>query len=134
MDTTVLAWFAAVLFVALAVFQLALATGAPLGHLVYGGRRAETDHRLPRNLRIVSLFASLVLLAFAWIMLARAGVVETNVSDTVLTVAAWMVVAFLALNTAGNLAAQHWFEKWVMGGMTALLVIVCSVVAATGAG
>lgn len=134
MDTTILAWFAAILFAVLAVFQLALAAGAPFGNVVYGGRKALPDNRLPRGLRIASVFASLILLGFAWIMLARAGAISTQVSETVIAIASWFVVAYMALNTAGNLMAAHWFERWVMGGITALLVVVCAIVAAAGAG
>ena len=132
MDTSVLAGFAAILFAALSLFQLAPAAGAPFGHVVYGGRKALPDNRLPTPLRIASLGASALLLVLGWIMLARASVVTTDLSDTTLAVAAWMVVAFMALNTAGNMMADHPIEKWVFVGVSGLLVIVCSVVAAVG--
>lgn len=132
MDTTFLAWFAAVLFGCIAALQFALAAGAPLGHVVYGGRKALPDNRLPRPLRIASAFAGLVLLGFAWIVLARAGVVSTAFSDMAIKVAAWIVVVYMAFNTAANLMGEHWFERWVLGGVTAVLVVVCAIVAAAG--
>jgi formate hydrogenlyase subunit 4 len=33
----------------------------------------------------------------------------------------WGIVAFLALNTLGNLSATHPVERWVMGSMTLVL-------------
>jgi len=53
-----------VLLGALAVLQIALAAGAPLGHLAWGGKYRV----LPRGLRIASAVSVLVYALFAWII------------------------------------------------------------------
>ncbi len=132
MTVEVLAALAGALFVGLAGFQVVLALGAPYGHLVYGGRVAEQGEPLPPRWRAGSALASVILLVFAWIVLARGGVIETGVDQTVLTVLCWMVVAYMAINTAANLAARHPVERYLLGGITGVLVILCSIVAAAG--
>lgn len=132
MSVETLAWLAAGLFGAMALFQAALALGAPLGAHVYGGRVVGEDGRLPAKWRVASGAAALILLGFAWVILARAGVIDTDTSETLLTVLAWMVVAYMALNTAGNFAGKSPIERWVFGTITLVLVVVCAIVAAAG--
>ena len=132
MDIETIAWIAAVLFAGMALFQLALALGAPLGEHAYGGRFADDAGRLPGTWRVASAVASLILLGFAWVILARAGVIATSINETLLTVLAWMVVAYMALNTAGNFAGKSPIERYVFGGITLVLVVLCAIVAAAG--
>ena len=132
MSVETLAIIAGLLFGLLAVFQVALALGAPLGHYAYGGRLAGEGESLPGGWRIASAVAALILLGFGWVILARAGVIDTSLNDTLVTVLSWMVVAYMALNTAANLAAQSRVERYVLGGITGVLVILCAIVAAAG--
>lgn len=132
MDVELLAGLAGALFVALAGFQVVLALGAPFGHLVYGGRVAEPGESLPPRWRAASALAAVILLGFAWVVLARGGVIEAGVDETVLTVLCWMVVAYMAINTAANLSARDPVERYVLGGITGALVILCAIVAAAG--
>lgn len=132
MDIETIAVIAAVLFGLLAALQMALAFGAPLGNIVYGGRVVSAGGVLPGPWRIASGAAALVLVGFAWIILARAGVLTTSVSSTVVTVLAWMVVAYMAINTAMNLASRDRIERYLLGGVTAVLVVLCAIVAAAG--
>ena len=132
MDIETIALIAAVLFGLLAALQVALALGAPLGHIVYGGRVASAGEPLPGAWRVASGAAALVLVGFAWIILARGGVLTTGVSSTVVTVLAWMVVAYMAINTAMNLASRDPIERYLLGGATAVLVGLCAIVAAAG--
>lgn len=132
MDVGTLATLAAILFGALALFQVALALGAPFGGVVYGGRVAARGESLPGAWRIASAVAALVLVGFAWVILARGGVVETGLGSTSITVLAWMVVAYMAINTAMNVASRDPIERYLLGGVTVVLVVVCAVVAAAG--
>jgi hypothetical protein len=132
MSVGTVATVAALLFVGLAAFQVAVALGAPFGHIVYGGRFADPGQPLPPRWRAASAVAALVLLGFAWVMLARGGVIDTSLSETLLTVLAWMVVAYMALNTAANLAARSPIERYVFGGITGVIVVLGSIVAAAG--
>ena len=132
MNVEAIAWVAATLFGLLALFQVALALGAPLGAYVYGGRIALDDGRLPTKWRVASAAAALILLGFAWVILARAGVIGTSLDETLLLVLSWMVVAYMALNTAGNLTGKTNIERYVFGGITMVLVVLCAIVAAAG--
>ena len=126
------ALLAAALFVGLALFQLALALGAPWGAHVFGGRAVQEDGTLSGKWRAASAAGSVVLLLFGWVILARGGVVETSIDDTLLTVLAWMVVAYMAINAAMNFASTDLLERWLFGSVTVVLVVLCSVVAAAG--
>lgn len=132
MTVETLALIAAALFFGLAVFQVALALGAPWGMVVYGGRMVGADGRLPSKWRLASGIAAVILVVFAWVILARAGVVSTGIDERYLAVGSWMVVAYMALNTAGNLASKHPIERYLFGGITLLLVVLCAIVAAAG--
>lgn len=132
MNVEVVASVAAVLFAALAIFQVALALGAPAGAYVFGGRVATEDGRLPTPYRIGAAVAAVVLLAFAFVILARAGVAETSLSERFLTIASWAVVVYMAINTAMNLAASTKVERYWFGAVSGILVVLCSIVAASG--
>jgi hypothetical protein len=118
---------AAVLFLAMAGFQAVLAMGAPLGQHVLGGRHPS---RLPPRIRIFSGIAAAVLAGGAVVVLARAAVIgwPTGMGD-LLAPAAWLLAAFLALNTLGNLTSKSRLERTLFAATTATLAILCAFVA-----
>lgn len=134
MNVEVVASVAAVLFGALAVFQVALALGAPAGAYVFGGRVATDDGRLPGAYRLAAAGAAVILVLFAYIILARGGVVDSSLSEQFLTIASWAIVAYMAINTAMNLAASTTVERYLFGSVSGILVVLCSIVAAAGPG
>lgn len=132
MTVEILATTAAVLFGGVALFQLALALGVPWGTFAYGGRAVGEDGTLPSTYRFASAATAVVLVLFAVVILTRGGVIGTSGDSTFVTVMSWVVVAFMALNTPANLMGKHWIEKYVFGGITAVLVVLCAIVAAAG--
>ena len=128
----VLAIIAALLFGIMAVIQIALALGAPWGAVVYGGRAAKEDGRLPLAYRIGSGVAAALDLLFALVILTRGGVIGTSGDSTLVTVMSWAIVAYMAINTPMNIMGKHWVERYVFGGMTTALVVICAIVAAAG--
>lgn len=73
---TVAAVLAVVLVTVFAVFQLALALGAPLGKAAWGGRNEAV---LPTSLRIASGFAAIVVYPFiALYVLASADLIDSE--------------------------------------------------------
>lgn len=132
MNVETVAVACAVLFGCLALFQVALALGAPAGTVVFGGRVAEADGRLPSKWRAVSALAAVILIGFAWVVLARAGVVATSIDQRYLSVATWAIVAYMAINSAANFASKNAIERYLMGGVSLVLVVLCSFVAASG--
>jgi hypothetical protein len=123
---------ATVLFAAMAAFQLALALGAPLGAHVVGGRYSA---RLPARLRVFSAIAAGVLVAAGLVVLGRAGVIAAPPGvAAVLGPACWVIAAFLALNTLGNLRSSSRFERTVFAATTAVLAVLSGYVALMGTG
>jgi hypothetical protein len=130
--TEAAASLAAVLLVAVAAVQVALALGAPFGHISWGGK----EHgRLPDKLRIGSGVAAVVLLLAALIVLAQGGLVGWSpIPESWLTTATWILAGFMVLNTFGNLSSESRFEKMVFGPTTTILVVLLVIVALTGDG
>ena len=118
---------AAALFLAMAVFQVALALGAPLGQHVLGGRNAGV---LPRGLRIASVVAAAILTGAAAIVLARANLIGwPSQAAALLAPACWIVAGYMALNTLGNLKSTSRIERTFLAATTAALAVLCGFVA-----
>ena len=113
------------LLVALALFQLALAAGAPLGRFAWGGGHG----RLPARLRIGSLVAIAIYAAFAAIVLERAGLVRLLPYAEIAGVGIWVVVAYLATGVAMNAISRSKPERYTMTPLALALCVLALVVA-----
>lgn len=110
----------------LAVFQIALAAGAPVGHLAWGGK-----HRvLPRGLRIGSALSVLLYGLFAWVIAAAAAGVD-RFGDYVPpeNPAIWVLTAYFGVGILANLASRSRPERFVMTPVAAVLCACCLVIA-----
>lgn len=126
----VAASIAGILIAAVALFQLALAAGAPYGDAVFGGKAPTDAGVLTPAFRVLALVQASVLVLLAAILLARAGVVAPAiVSVGTLGWLTWVVFGFLVLNTAANLTAPHPLERWGMGSTTLVLAGLTLVIA-----
>ena len=131
MDIHDIALLAVALLALAAAFQVGLAAGAPWGAAAYGGRAVSADGSLPRGYRLGSGIAALVLLGAGWVVLASVSVVGRGpVAVSVLTVILWCLAALFALNTLGNARGRHPVERWGAGTVTALLAVLCALIAA----
>jgi hypothetical protein len=118
------------LFAVMAAIQLTLAAGAPLGAHVLGGRYPGV---LPGRARVGSAVAALLLVGFGLVVLGRAGVVDPPAGLAgLLAPACWVIAAYLVLNTLGNLASKSRIERTLFAAITAILAVLCGLVAATG--
>ncbi|KQZ10839.1 hypothetical protein ESP57_07100 [Agromyces fucosus] len=109
---------------ALAVFQLALALGAPLGRFAWGGQ-----HRvLPTRLRIGSAVSIVIYAVIAVLALDRAGAVDV-VSDVVSTVGMWVVFAYFVLGIPMNAISRSTAERYTMTPIVAVLAVLSLVIA-----
>ena len=116
-----------------AAFQVALSAGAPLAAAAYGGRAAQPDGRLSPGYRIASLVTAVVLVGIGWLLLLHGGLLGAAPSvGPVVRVALWIIAALFALNTIGNLAGRHPLERWGMGTLTAVLTVLCVLLAVGG--
>ena len=93
---------AAVVFLALTgftvAFQLAVAAGAPWGHLTWGGRFPGA---LPPAMRAVAAFSALLLVALGGIVAANAGLLSLG-APAPSTHWMWVVVTYCALGVLAN--------------------------------
>ena len=113
-----------VILAALAVFQLALALGAPIGRFAWGGQ-----HRvLPTRLRIGSAISIVIYAVIAVIALDRAGVVDV-VSDVVSTVGMWVVFAYFVIGIPMNAISRSRPERYTMTPVVTVLAVLSLIVA-----
>lgn len=121
--------FAAVLAVVLvtvvAVFQLALALGAPLGKAAWGGRNEAV---LPMRLRIASGLAAIVVYPFiALYVLASANLIDWDWLPTGAT-GMWMLTGFFTLGTVANLASRSKIER-IWAPISLVIGVCCAIIA-----
>ncbi len=113
-----------VLLAALAVFQLALALGAPWGRLAWGGA-----HRvLPTRLRVgsaVSLVVYALIDVIAW---DRVGAIDVF-PDAFSAIAMWVVFAYFALGIVVNAVSRSKPERYVMVPVTIVLAVLSFLIA-----
>jgi hypothetical protein len=114
-----------VILAALAVLQIALAAGAPLGRYAWGGQQRV----LPTRLRVASIVSVAVYALMAVVVLACADLIGTDLSDRVLQVATWVLAAYFLIGIPLNLASRSRPERLVMTPVVAVLGVLTAVVA-----
>lgn len=119
--------FFCVILAALAVFQVALIAGAPLGHLAWGGQ----DRVLPRTKRVGSVVSVVLYAAFALLALERANLIDLvpGGAEAVVRVLMWIVFAYLVLGIPMNLVSRSKPERYVMAPVAAVLAVLALLVA-----
>jgi hypothetical protein len=116
---------AAVGFLLLACFQVALALGVPWGRAAWGG----AHERLPRGLRIASGLAAVFWILAAFVVLSRAGFEWSPVPITVVRWGTWVLVGLLGIGMLMNLASRSKLERSVQTPVAAILGVLCLLVA-----
>ena len=126
---TVAALIAVGLLAVIVVFQIALALGAPLGEMAWGGRNPGV---LPTRLRIASAVVALVIYPLiAIVMLGAAGVIEAEwLPEGLRAPLMWGLAGFLALGALANFASRSPRER--VWGPVALAIAACGAVIALG--
>ena len=114
-----------IVFGLLAVFQLALVFGAPLGHFAWGG----ADRVLPRAKRIGSAVAILVYAMFAWLLLMKAELVSMALPEVVVDVAAWVITVYFALGIVMNAMSRSKPERYTMTPVAIVLTVLSLIIA-----
>ena len=115
--------FVAILAV-LAVFQIALAAGAPLGRLAWGGK----NRILPTRNRIASLASVAVYALIALVALDRSGLADV-LPELVARIAMWVIFGYLVVSIVPNLLSKSPMERAVMTPVSALLAALALVIA-----
>lgn len=110
---------------ALGLFQLALATGAPLGRFAWGG----AHERLPARLRIGSVVSIVMYVLFAEIVAERAGLVVLFGHSLIVDVGIWVLVSYLALGVVMNGISRSRAERFTMTPLALALCLLALTVA-----
>ncbi|WP_041795239.1 hypothetical protein [Modestobacter marinus] len=112
------------LLAGLAVVQVLLAAGAPLGRFAWGGQHVV----LPAGLRVGSAVSVAVYAAVAVVLLDRAEVVDV-LPDGLVHVLAWVLTGYFTLGTAMNAVSRSRPERLVMTPVALALAVVCLLLA-----
>lgn len=108
-----------------AVFQLVLALGAPLGEYTMGGK---FPGKLPVPMRLAAGVQILVLFVFVFIVMAKAGLAFAPYYH-ISTMGIWVIVVFFAFGTIVNVSSPSRQEKLTMGPANIVALISTLVVA-----
>ncbi len=109
----------------LALFQVALAAGAPLGEFAWGGQSKV----LPARLRIGSIVSIVIYALIAVILLERVGVVRAFGDVAVVQVAAWVVFGYFALGILLNALSRSKRERYTMTPVVLVLAVLTLIIA-----
>jgi len=116
---------AAVGIAGMALFQILLAVGLPLGYAAFGGTKAV----LPDRLRAASTMSALVFFAAFYVVLARGGLAGLSTEPAPVRVGIWVFVAIFGLSTLANTASRSRWERFLMAPIGLVLTACCVVVA-----
>jgi len=118
---------AILLFVVVIVLQILLAAGILPISMAWGGRQSQ----LTASLRFASIVAAVLLGVFMYVIRYRAGLLGRVPIPVIIKVASWIITAFLAFNTLGNITSLSSDEKLLFGPVTFILTIACLLVSAS---
>ena len=123
--TTIAAYLFCAVLAALAVFQVLLIAGAPLGHFAWGGRTRV----LPARLRWGSVVSILLYAAFAVVALERAKLINVIGSDGFIAVLMWVIAGYLLLGVLMNILSRSKPERYTMTPVALVLAGLALVLA-----
>ncbi len=112
---------ATILFGITSVLQLLLAIGILPVSMAWGGRQSV----LTPGLRISSLVAIAILAFFAYVIRRRAKLVDGVGVPMIIKILSWVITAYMAFNTLGNLTSLSLGEKILFGPIAFLLTVSC---------
>lgn len=116
---------ATLILTGLAVLQLLLAAGKPLGHYAWGG-----VHRvLPPRLRVASALSVVLYALFGWVLLEASLLIDTPLSNSLSHTGAWVLFGYFALGIVMNGISRSKPERAVMTPLVAILALCALAVA-----
>jgi hypothetical protein len=119
------ALLACIVLACLALFQLALALGAPIGRYAWGG-----GHRvLPTKLRVSSAISIVLYTLFALVVLNSAEIITIFQDPAVGNVAIWVLFAYFAIGIFMNAISRSKPERNLMTPVAAILAVLTLLIA-----
>lgn len=108
------------LSIAIAIFQVVLALGAPLGEFTLGGK---FPGKLPVKMRIAAIFQIFILFLFAIIVVSKSGI-AFEAFYGIARIGIWVVFAFFILGTILNISSPSKKERIIMGPLN-IIALIC---------
>lgn len=109
---------------ALAVFQLLLIAGRPLGRFAWGGQHMV----LPTNRRAGSAVSIVLDAVFAIIALERARLTDFIPGETFIAVAMWVITIYFAVGVVMNVVSKRKPERFTMAPTSLVLAVLGPVI------
>ncbi len=125
MITTISSITGTVLLLAVAVMEILLIIGLPLGEFTMGGRYKV----LPPLYRIFAVSSVILQLFGAAMLLQGAGLMNMWFSDKIVKIICFVFAGFFAVNTVMNIISPSKKEKYVMTPLAAIEAICFAVTA-----
>ena len=104
----------------LAIFQLALVMGAPIGQFAWGGQHKV----LPTRLRVGSAVSIVIYAFFAVLVLRKSGIALITGSGVFLDVSLWVVTVYLIAGIPLNALSRSKPERYTMTPTVLVLAIL----------
>lgn len=115
-----IAYLTCFIFLALSLFQIALAFGAPLGHFAWGGAHKV----LPAKLRIGSMVSVILYGIFSIFMLDKVGLINIMANEAIVTTGMWAITAYLGLGIIMNAISRSKSERLTMTPVVLVLALL----------
>lgn len=125
MITTISSITGTILLLAVAVMEILLIIGLPLGEFTMGGRYKV----LPPLYRIFAVSSVILQLFGAAMILQGAGLMNMWFSDKIVKIICFVFAGFFAVNTVMNIISPSKKEKYVMTPLAAIEAICFAVTA-----
>ena len=110
----------AAIFVSIAVFQVLLSLGFPLGEFALGGYYKV----LPKKLRILSVINAMILLFMGIVFLQHSNVIHFF-SFLPINILGWIITIFLGINSVANFLSNSKKERLIMTPLSSITFILC---------
>ena len=114
----------AILFGAIAIFQVLLSLGYPLGEYAMGGYYKV----LPKKLRIVGVINALILLFMGFVFLQHTNVLN-GIDFLSTNILVWIITIYLGINTIANLISRSKKERLVITPLSGFTFVLCLFIA-----
>ena len=110
----------AAIFVSIAVFQVLLSLGFPLGEFALGGYYKV----LPKKLRILSVINAMILLFMGIVFLQHTNIINFF-SFLPTNILGWIITLFLGINSIANFFSKSKKERLIMTPLSSITFILC---------
>jgi hypothetical protein len=121
---------AALLLIALAIYQAALALGAPWGESAFSANPETGDKLLLPGYRVVSAVTAAMAVGSALVVAARADVIGSGrLTDGLLGVLTWFISGYLLLDAIVNISSASAMKRW-LGSAVKVVISACCVIVA----